>query len=103
MKERYAAPNKTLEVFKMTTQNVINLFVSGATKGKASSISIEGDKLFNYSTVIAQRVNGEIVLNATRYSMTTTKHQNVLKRELPQNVQKVNDVPRGAQDLTRFL
>jgi len=86
----------------MTTQNLVKEFLYGATKGKASSLRIEGDKLFNYGTVIAQRINGVVVLNATRYSMTTTKHQNRLKAELP-NARTVNGVPMGTTDLTPYL
>jgi hypothetical protein len=86
----------------MTTEQVMYNFLQGATKGKASSISIDGDKLFNYNTVIAQRINGVIVINTTRYSMTTTKHQNRLRREMPL-ARTVEDVNRGAQDLERYL
>lgn len=86
----------------MTTKEMINNFMTGATKGKASSICIEGDKLFNYNTVIAQRVDGAIVLNVTKYSMTTTKHQNVLRREMPHAI-TVSDIPRGAQDLSSYI
>ena len=33
----------------MTTQQIMNKFLNGDTKGKASSIRIEGDKLFSLS------------------------------------------------------
>lgn len=86
----------------MTTQDVISKFINGATKGKASSLEISGEKLYNYSTVIAQRINGAVVLNVTKYSMTTTKHQNRLRREIP-NARTIDDVPQGASDLSRYL
>ena len=43
-------------------------------------LRIEGNKLYNYNTVIAYWFNG------TKYSSTTSKHQNRLKR---QNVKKL--------------
>jgi hypothetical protein len=86
----------------MTTKQIIANFVNGATKGKASSVEIAGDRLYNYATVIAQRINGCIHINTTRYSMTTTKHQNVLRREMP-NAPTVDDVPRGTGDLSRYI
>lgn len=86
----------------MTTKQVIANFLNGATKGKASSIEIEGDCLLNYATVIAQRINGVVHINVTRYSMTTTKHQNVLRREMP-NAPIIDDVPRGCGNMQRYL
>jgi hypothetical protein len=86
----------------MTTQQLVREFAYGATKGKASSLRIEGDKLFNYNTVIAQRINGAIVLNVTKYSVTTSKHQNRLKAEF-YNARTVDNVPMGAQDLKRYI
>lgn len=85
----------------MTTEQVVREFVNGATKGKASSLRIEGDKLFNYNTVIAQRINGVLVVNRTKYSMTTTKHQSRIARY---GSAEINEgVPMGAQDLTRYM
>ena len=67
----------------MTTTELVENFVHhGATAGSASNkrLRIEGDKLINYSTVIAVRTNSAIVLNGKTYSMTTTKHQNRIRR-----------------------
>lgn len=86
----------------MTTEQIMEKFFDGAVKGKASSLRIEDDKLFNYQTVIAQRVNGVIVINVTKYSRTTTVHQNRLTRAL-YNAKTIDDVPKGCQDLTRYL
>jgi len=78
----------------MTVYEVIEAFASGATSGAASKckyypqgrLRIEGDKLYNYDTVIAYWFNGIMLINGTRYSSTTSKHQNRLKR---QNVKKL--------------
>ena len=78
----------------MTVYEVIEAFASGATSGGASKckrypkgrLRIEGNKLYNYNTVIAYWFNGVMLINGTKYSKTTSKHQNRLKR---QNVKKL--------------
>jgi len=78
----------------MTVHEVIEAFARGAMSGRASKcknypqgrLRIEGDKLYNYDTVIAYWFNGIMLINGTKYSSTTSKHQNRLKR---QSVKKV--------------
>ncbi len=78
----------------MTVCEVIEAFARGATSGVASKckyypqgrLRIEGNKLYNYNTVIAYWFNGIMLINGTKYSTTTSKHQNRLKR---QNVKKL--------------
>jgi len=84
-------------------EQLVNNFLMGETKGKASNLEIRGDKLVNYGTTIAQRVNGVIVLNLTKYSMSTTRIQNMLRKEMPNARTTSTDVPRGAKDLTLYL
>lgn len=87
-----------------TTKDVIQGFISGDDKGKASGgrLFIEDGKLINYGTVIAQRSNEGLIINATKYSMTTTKHQNVLLNSAYGIVTTVVDVPMGASDLEPY-
>ena len=78
----------------MTVHEVIEAFAKGKMSGGASKcknypqgrLRIEGDKLYNYDTVIAYWFNGIMLINGTRYSKTTSTHQNRLKR---QNVNKL--------------
>ena len=73
----------------MTTHEVIEAFARGEMSGGASRcknypkgrLRIEGDKLYNYNTVIAYWFNGIMLINGTRYSRTTSVHQNRLKRQ----------------------
>lgn len=64
----------------MTTIDLVENFVFGGRKGNASGgrLYISGDKLYNYGTCIAERKNGKIIVNITKYSPTTSKHQNRL-------------------------
>lgn len=67
----------------MTTSEVVREFCGNhATEGSASNnrLRIEGDELINYSTTIAFRHEGRIVLNNTKYSSTTSRHQNRIRQ-----------------------
>jgi len=73
----------------MTVYEVVEAFARGETSGGASKcksypkgrLRIEGNKLYNYDTVIAYWFSGIMLINGTKYSKTTSKHQNRLKRQ----------------------
>lgn len=67
----------------MKNIEVIRTFVNGGTKAKTKNLHIDGDKLINYNTCIAVRKSGNIVINNKKYSVTTSKIQNMLRREIP--------------------
>lgn len=88
----------------MKNAELVKNFVYGDTKGKTANLKIEGDKLVSYNTVIAQRRAGKVMLiNGTKYSPTTSKIQNMLKRLEFAFDETSIDVPRGAGDLTRYI
>lgn len=67
----------------LKTDELINWYVRGANKGKASNLKIEGDKLINYETVIAYRMTpNNFMINGEHYSPTTSRIQNLLKKTL---------------------
>lgn len=56
-------------------------------------------KLFSYSTIIAQRFdNGSVILNATKYSPTTSRHQSLLLRG-GLRMYEVTNIPIGTHEL----
>lgn len=64
-----------------TLNTLIKLFNDGERRGVASSLSIEGNKLYSYSTVIAIRLpSGNVLLNDKRYSGTTTTQQRKVRQ-----------------------
>lgn len=65
----------------MKNKELISNFINGESKGKCGNLSIKGNKLINYYTCIAYRIGNQIYLNAQKYSQTTTKNQNILRRE----------------------
>ena len=73
-----------------------------------SNLRSTGDKLFSYNTCIAQWDDNYLLLNETKYSTTTSKHQTYLQYAIRHNmldmyIIRLNDVyPRGEQDLKRW-
>jgi hypothetical protein len=73
----------------MNKQALINNFLNGSEKGKGSNLEIEQKSikgqditaLYNYSTIIAYRLeNGDILLNSSSYSRTTSVNTNIIRR-----------------------
>lgn len=63
----------------MSNKEFIKKFAQGATSGKYSNLRIDGDKLINYWTVIAERVEGGIRLNERKYSRSTSVIQSIIR------------------------
>ena len=91
----------------MNNQSVINAFVCGkSAKSSNGNLKSFGKRLVSYYTTIAQRLdNGTIVLNRTKYSVSTSKLQTWTKRAFDghRNVVEVIDVPLGTTDLQRYM
>ena len=88
----------------MTNQEVISKFVNFAESAATANVRSSGDKLFNYATCIAQRHEGKIIENNTRYSVTTSKMQTYLRRELSNKVViTVTNVPIGTCNLVPYI
>lgn len=65
----------------MKNLDVIKAFIYGEQAHTLNLMS-SGDKLINYSTCIAQRKNGQIYVADTKFSVSTSKIQSALRREL---------------------
>ena len=59
-------------------------FRGGRDKKKLGNLHIKGDKLFNYNTVLVEIDFDELVIyfNVTKYSCSTSRIQNLIRREL---------------------
>lgn len=84
----------------MTNAQVIQAFAFG-NKAHSGSLTSTGDKLFSYNTIIAEFKNNTLYINATKYSVTTSKHQHQLRRtfESWNNKVEVSKIPYNAQSL----
>lgn len=95
----------------VTFKDVINNFISGmndSDDGATSStktLKINGNQLIHYWTPIAERWNGKIIVNITRYSLATGKLQKQLKELVPEEkyltIKGVREGYKGS--LTDFL
>ena len=63
----------------MSNKEFIRKFAQGATRGQYSNLRIEGDKLINYWTVIAERVADGVRLNERKYSRSTSAIQSLIR------------------------
>ena len=91
----------------MTNAQVIMEFINGGV-AKTKNLRVEGKFLYNYDTPLAMRLNvnsGEekimYVINATKYSQSTTTIQNQLLKFIPENdiLRVVTGIPMGANYL----
>ena len=88
----------------MRNQEVISKFAHFAESAATAKVRSIGDKLFNYETCIAQRHEGKVIVNVTRYSVTTSKIQNYLRGEMAnKDVIEVANVPLGTFDLIPYI
>lgn len=77
----------------------------GRDQEKCGNLRIEGDKLFNYNTVIAQfESEDKIYINMTKYSTSTSRIQNYLLKEAERylgryGIKKFYDIDFDTQDL----
>lgn len=68
----------------MTNEQLVEAFANGATKGKSNSMFIEGNVIYSYGKhfPLAIRVSKGFLINTDKYSVTTSKHQKLVKRHL---------------------
>lgn len=91
----------------MNNKEVCKAF-SYKEKATGSNLMSTGDKLFSYSTCIAEWDGAYLILNKTKYSTTTSKHQTYLYRAihhtmLDMYIKEVDDVARGTSSLKQFI
>lgn len=71
---------------------------------QGSNLYTDGLKVFSYQTCIMQRHGGNIIVNRTKYSVTTGKQRNRVLCYIPEDrIVNVNEVPIGATDLLPYI
>lgn len=82
-------------------QDIIEMFLKGETTGRAGSrsnpgnLSINGNQLIHYTTPIMERIDGEIIVNLSQYSIQTGRLQKQIKSVLEgEKYKTVIRVPR---------
>lgn len=64
---------------RKNTVSVFNAWFSGRSERKQKSIWTDGSKIYSYNTPILWAEDGTVYINVTRYSVTTTIHQNGIR------------------------
>lgn len=82
--------------------NVANI---ASKKGNSMSVAWDGDHLFSYGTCIGERTQDGFILNVTKYSVTTSRHQYHLRNALRgyKVVETTKRVPAYTQYLAAFV
>jgi hypothetical protein len=91
---------------RMKNDDVVSNFVGrfGDCQNHGGSLTSENGKLYSYNTVIAQYIAGVgLVVNATKYSSTTSTIQNKVRREAYSFIETDKHVPMNTQDLSSYI
>lgn len=88
----------------MTNAQVLKAFLNKKS-GKSLHLTSTGDKLYSYYTCMAQwhSETGFIIINETKYSQTTSKQINPLKRQVKLYLQTPSNLLIGIKDLKETL
>lgn len=94
-------------VIMKTNDEVIEAFFKGEL-AHSTTLTTDGSRLFSYNTCIAQfdSVQETLYVNTTKYSSTTSRHQNKVLKEIDKNKYFcifLQDVPRDANNLHIYL
>ena len=84
-------------------QEVVRAWEIGQACSRADSIWTDGHRIMSYGTCIVQPVGGRLYLNRTRYSVTTSVHQNALAAYFGDRVIEIDGVPRGTRYLDPYV
>ena len=78
----------------MKNKDIIRRFLNkgGDASNYSKNLHIIGNKLINYSTIIAMWDNGKLLISNRKYSPTTSKHQNMIKREYPDYIEVEHNI-----------
>lgn len=87
----------------ISNQRVIDSFLRKEINSSGHLMS-DGKRLISYQTCIAQYTSlGDLLVNMTSYSVTTSKHRNMLLRSSHYyNIIKLDNIPRGAENLLEY-
>ena len=93
----------------MKNSEVVEAFLrKGMANNSTESLHSTGTKLFSYATCIAEWEDKEwdndtLIINLTKYSVTSSNHLYYLKRSYQGNYHTVLGVPIGEDSLSKYL
>ena len=88
----------------MKNSEVVEAFLKGRVAvNQGGSLFSTGTKLFSYATCIAEWSKDSLIINLTKYSVTSSKHLYYLKRSYQGNYHTILGVPMGKSSLSKIL
>lgn len=88
----------------MKNKDVVDAFFS---RKRANTVNLhtDGDRLFSYHTCVAQWLRGYLIVNTTRYSVSTSRHRNYVVSRLGSwtLIPTSNNVPQETSDLNSYV
>jgi hypothetical protein len=92
-------------MMKRFTNNrqVAQAFAEGATKGGTKHLFIEGPAIFSYGHhfPVAKREGIDVLLNTSKYSMTTSHHQGLVSAAMASH--GIRTIPMSNDELKKRL
>lgn len=84
---------------------LLSAFVNSERQVSVNNLEIIGNKLVNYSTILAEKHGNKFIVNRTKYSVTTRKIQNKLASLIPDNLMiEVTGIRQGySGTLTEYV
>lgn len=86
----------------MKNAEVVKGFRDGITCHSEHLYS-EYDKLYSYFTCIAQKIDGKIWANETKYSTTTSRHQSLVRTICNPYKIQCEKIPINTVDLNKYI
>ena len=86
----------------MRNEDVVKGFRDGL-QVHSEHLSSENDKLYSYSTCIAQWIGNRVYLNCTKYSATTSRHQSLVRHICNPYRISCDSIPRGITKLDKYI
>lgn len=89
----------------MSNKELVERWFKNHEELKVKGMSTTTDKIFSYSTVICQLINGIYYINKTYYSDATVRHLNYIFNYLNgrKNCCYLDKVPINTKDLTPYI
>lgn len=97
---------------RVNFRKVYSAWVLGKAYKKSDSFWTDGSSIYSYRTIILQKSHDDVwfkpglLLNITRYSVTTTCYQNSLigfLHDNPHGCYHLTNIPINARDLNQYI
>ena len=85
---------------RRNTRKVLDAWFQGNPLRETDSIWTDGERIYSYETALVEKMDNGVRMNVTKYSYTTTVHQNSIYAELlgtTYDIDEMVDIPMGTK------